>query len=95
MFAHLFLWGRLPWFHNESGNLYKPVVFSFDRMTISHNREVYYKRGRNRKKRSKSFSTKEAAAAWAKKQGIEKYTLRSLTTATKKRQKIIVVQITS
>lgn len=59
-------------------------------MAISHRRDEVIKRGRNRKARPKSFSTEDAAHAWAKLHKVAKYTLKRLTLH-KKHQKIVVV----
>ena len=42
-------------------------------MGISHKREIVIKRGRNRKKRSKTFKTQEAAKAYAEKSKLKNY----------------------
>jgi hypothetical protein len=64
----------------------------------NHVRQRDYKRGgsrhtnipRYRKSRPKSFKTEDAAKAWLKEQGIEKFKLRNLKSDEAKVKKIIV-----
>ena len=61
-------------------------------MGISHWREEVIKRGRNRKPRPKTFRTEQAAAAYAKQQGISKYVLKNLKADGSKDKKLVIVQ---
>jgi hypothetical protein len=59
-------------------------------MSISHKREEVIKRGRNRKKRPKTFKTEQSAKAWAEKQGLKNYALENLKTPLSSKKKIRV-----
>lgn len=47
--------------------------------------------GRNRAKRPKTFKTEASANAWAKKQGIAKYTVQNMHPASTKNKKFRVI----
>jgi hypothetical protein len=52
-------------------------------------RERVIKGGRNRKKRPKTFVSEDKAHAYAKENGIEKYTLEHLSAGQKKKIRIV------
>ncbi|MCX8147552.1 MAG: hypothetical protein N3D84_03735 [Candidatus Woesearchaeota archaeon] len=60
-------------------------------MAISHHRARTITRGRNRKRRPKTFSTEEAAKKWAEKKGIKNYELVNLRDPWRKDKKIKIV----
>jgi hypothetical protein len=60
-------------------------------MSIRAIRPILLKRGRNRAKRPKTFTSEEAANAWAKEQGLKDYTLEDLSMPSAKKRKIRIV----
>jgi hypothetical protein len=61
-------------------------------MAIRYNNvKILLHRGRNRKPRPKTFTTEDAAHAWAKASGLKEYKLFNLRTAAAKSKKIRVV----
>jgi len=50
------------------------------------------RKGGNRKKRSKSFKTEDAAKKWADGKKISKYSLRNLKSPASRKKKIVIVK---
>ena len=58
----------------------------------TYKKDILLHRGRNRKARPKTFSTEDAAHAYAKEQGIATYELKNLNFAKKENKIKIVVK---
>lgn len=62
-------------------------------MSIRHNRDLRYQKSRNKNTtRPKSFSTEESAKAYAKANGIEKYSIKNLKSAEANVKKLVIVE---
>lgn len=62
-------------------------------MSIRHNRDLRYRKSRNKTiKRPKTFATEEAAKVYADAKGIKKYTLRNLKSEEASIKKLVIVE---
>ena len=61
-------------------------------MSIRHDRDLRYQKSRNRKKRSKTFKTKENAEKYAKSLGLNDYEIQDMQPQSSKRNKFRIIQ---